>query len=164
MKTEFRHRDSSAATHTQKPWSSFRGREGSTPDTKSPVRLSLCAVRIPVYAARGTDDAVVPDCQIPHLPASPAPQTTFGSAEHSPAPSILLAKQNVYLVGSRMMIRNATRPHQRVGSACFAETMAAGWEQMRDAGSIIIFLPPRRGASILRRECFCIFLNASGAA
>ena len=156
MKTEFRHRDSSAATHTQKPWSSFRGREGSTPDTKSPVRLSLCAVGIPVYAARGTDDAVVPDYQMPHLPASPAPQTTFGSAEHSPAPSILLAKQNVYLAGSRMMIRNATRPHQRVGSACFAEMMAAGW-QMRDGGSIIIFLPPRRGASSYVVNVFVYF-------
>ena len=50
------------------------------------------------------------------MSAASAWQTTFDSAEHSPVPSDPVAKQNLCLDGSSMMIVCAARPYQHIGS------------------------------------------------
>ena len=70
-----------------------------------------------VCSARRTDVAVVPDRLILHLPAAPAAQTIFGSAEHSSGPSVQVAKQLLRLAGRSMMSGNGTCFEQRTEEA-----------------------------------------------
>ena len=112
-----------SARQVRQTWSSFHGREGPTPDINSATMQSLCAARVSVCGARETDNVCTSDCATPDLPAASALQTTFYSAEHSPAPSDQVAKQNLHLDGCSMIFIHAARLHRRIANASFAEPL-----------------------------------------